>query len=84
MRVSYAVANQKLAQTDDESAFITLFVGPDEEEKNYLTGTVGIDAHTLNSALDPDELPRVEFEPEHVAVIFKYPKSYSAADQLVL
>lgn len=84
MQVRYAVVDQKLVQTDDENAFITLFVSPDEQEKSYLTGTVGIDAHTLNSALDPDELPRVEFEPEHVAVILKYPKSYSAADQFVL
>ena len=35
-----------------------------------------LDEHTLNSALDPDELARLEFEPEHVAVIYKRPKNY--------
>jgi len=81
MRQGYSVVERKLVPTSEQSAFVTLFVNPDSQEKNYLTDTVGFDAHTLNSALDPDELPRLEFEPDHVAVIFKYPKSYSAADQ---
>jgi magnesium transporter len=42
-----------------------------------------LDEHTLNSALDPDELSRLEFEPEHLALIFKRPKSYSHNDQFL-
>ena len=41
-----------------------------------------IDEHTLASCLDPDELPRLEFEPEHIAMIYKRPKNYSGKDQL--
>jgi len=37
----------------------------------------------LASALDPDELSRVEFEPSHVAVIFKRPKHYSSEDNFL-
>jgi len=34
-------------------------------------------------ALDPDELARLEFEPEHAAIIFKRPRNYSSEDQFL-
>jgi magnesium transporter len=37
----------------------------------------------LASARDPDELSRVEFEPDHIAVISKRPKHYSAEDNFL-
>jgi magnesium transporter len=33
--------------------------------------------------VDPDEPPRVEFEPNHTAIIIKYPKNYSADDNFL-
>lgn len=42
-----------------------------------------LDEHTLNSSLDPDELSRLEFEPEHLALIFKRPKNYAACDNFL-
>ena len=42
-----------------------------------------LDEHTLASALDPDELARLEFEPDHVAIIFKRPRNYSSEDSFV-
>jgi magnesium transporter len=59
---------------------VQFYINPTEEEKRYLIDILKIDEHTLASALDPDELARLEFEPEHVAVIFKRPKNYSAED----
>ena len=47
-----------------------------EEERRGLVERYKLDEHTLNSALDPDELARLEFEPEHVAVIYKRPKNF--------
>jgi len=84
MRRSYAIASQRLAQVEDETALVTMFVNPDASERKYLIEELKIDEHTLNSALDPDELPRLEYEPEHVVVIFKNPRSYSAADRFLL
>jgi magnesium transporter len=49
----------------------------------YLLGELNLDEHTLASALDPDELSRVEFEPSHVAVIFKQPRHYSSDDDFL-
>jgi len=63
-----------------DEAPIQFFINPTDEEKRYLIDVLKIDEHTLASALDPDELSRLEFEPEHLALIFKRPKNYSAAD----
>ncbi|MCU0288876.1 MAG: magnesium transporter CorA family protein [Acidobacteria bacterium] len=60
---------------------IMVFENPDEKEKRFLIDEYKLDEHTLNSALDPDEQARLEFEPEHVALIVKCPKNYSHEDQ---
>jgi magnesium transporter len=69
-----------LPSEEEENAPVLLFVAPDDEERKMLVEKYKIDEHTLASALDPDEVARVEFEPEHLAVILKRPKSYCAED----
>lgn len=61
---------------------IYVYVNPDEAERKYLID-LKLDEHTLASALDPDELARLEFEPDHLAVIFKRPRNYSSDDMFV-
>lgn len=79
----YVIKNKKIIETDQESANIHYYINPDENEKKYLIENYKIDEHTLNSALDPNELARLEFEPEHIAIILKRPKKYEARDQLL-
>ena len=79
----YQIENAKIVPSEDEKAPILLYVNPDEAEKRLLVDTYQIDEHTLNSALDPDEQPRLECEPGHIAFIYKRPKNYSAEDQLL-
>jgi magnesium transporter len=81
MQRRYQVVDGKVVRTDDENAPVVVYCAPDEAERRYLVDVLKLDEHTLNSALDPDELSRLEFEPEHAAIIFKRPKSYSAEDQ---
>jgi magnesium transporter len=83
MQRRYNVVEKRLVETTDESALVTIYICPDESEKKYLINTLKLDEHTLNSALDPDELARIEFEPEHLAVIFKRPRNYSSHDQFL-
>ena len=64
--------------TGDREGIITVYSAPTEEEKNFLIEEFGIDEHTLNSALDDDEISRVEYESNHVAVIMKRPSNYEA------
>ncbi len=63
-----------------ETGNVFLYVNPDEQERKYLADALKLDEHTLNSALDPDELARLEFEPQHVALILKRPRNYSSAN----
>lgn len=84
MRRNYSITEGKIVLTDDESAGqIMLFIMPTESEKRMLIDEMKIDEHTLNSALDPDELSRFESEPDHHVMIYKRPKNYSAKDKLM-
>jgi magnesium transporter len=76
---NYRLESGKIVECQaDVKESIAVYIAPDEAEKRYLVDTLKLDEHTLNSALDPDELARLEFEPEHVALIYKRPRNYSA------
>jgi magnesium transporter len=79
----YKLADGKLAETDAPDAEVTVCVAPDNGERRWLLGDLRIDEHTLNSALDPDELSRMETETDYLALIFKRPKNYSSADNFL-
>ena len=68
---------------DGDSGNVFVYVNPDEQERKYLAENLKLDEHTLMSALDPDELARLEFEPDHVAIISKRPRNYSSDDTFV-
>ena len=57
-----------------QPGMIQVYSDPSEEEKAYLIEQCKIDNHTLASALDEDEISRLEFEENHVAVIMKRPQ----------
>jgi magnesium transporter len=79
----YQLVDGKISECQDEQSPILVYINPGESEKKYLTEELKLDEHTLNSSLDPDELSRLEFEPEHIALIFKRPKSYAACDNFL-
>jgi len=83
MHKLYRLMDGKLLEADEENAEILVYLAPDESERRYLIDEMRIDEHTLNSALDPDELARLEFEPSHVAMIFKRPQSYTGEEKMV-
>jgi magnesium transporter len=83
VQISYRIVDRKLEQTDTASGSVWVYINPDEKEKRFLIDELKLDEHTLNSALDPDELSRLEFEPEHLATIFKRPKNYSGQDRFL-
>ena len=74
------IVDGKLVEAGNGDAIVHVYIAPDEAERRYLIDQLKIDEHTLNSSLDPDELSRLEFEPEHIAMIFKRPKNYCATD----
>jgi len=86
MLKKYIIKNNKIEEENSlspEQAGILLFVNPQADEQKYLIDVLKIDEHTLASAMDPEELPRLETEPEHTALILNRPRNYSGKDQLV-
>jgi magnesium transporter len=79
----YISNDGKLQEDDKAEPMIYIYTEPTEAEKKELVEQYKIDEHTLNSSLDPDELSRLEFEPEHVAMILKRPKHYAAEDNFL-
>jgi magnesium transporter len=80
---AYKIESGVVAPSNVESGPVLVYINPTIEEKDILVGNFNIDSHTLQSALDPDELSRLEFEPDHAAVILKRPQNYSAADEFL-
>jgi len=80
MERKYHFEGGSIARSDDPGSPISLFINPTDEEKRYLIQDLKLDEHTLASALDPDELARLEFEPEHTAIILKAPIPHSPAE----
>lgn len=68
---------------DGDVGNIYVYISPDERERRYLAESLQLDEHTLTSSLDPDELARLEFEPNHIAIISKRPQNYSSAETFV-
>ncbi len=79
----YDIINSKIEEAKNDTSPIMMFVNPDDKEKRLLIDQYGVDEHTLASALDPDELARLECEPNHIAIVLKRPRNYSGKDQLL-
>jgi magnesium transporter len=84
MLKTYAFVEGKLVSATFEAAQVFVYSDPDEAQRAYLVNSLLIDEHTLHSSFDPDELGRIEYEIDHVAVIVKRPRRYCSADNFLL
>jgi magnesium transporter len=84
MRTFFKLVDGRPVSCEEAEAQIIAYNNPGPAEEAELLERFNIDHHTLLSSLDPDEISRLEFEPDHAAVIFKRPKSYCADDNFLL
>lgn len=61
---------------------ILVYINPDETEKRFLADSFRIDPYDLESALDPDVIPRLEFTSERLVLLWKRPRRAAIADTL--
>jgi magnesium transporter len=80
---NYGISEGRVVNAGDGRSSILVYINPDDPERKHLVDNLKIDEHTLQSALDPNELGRIEFEPDHVALIIKRPKRYNAKDNFL-
>ncbi|MGB9913456.1 MAG: magnesium transporter CorA family protein, partial [Candidatus Kapaibacteriota bacterium] len=77
----YKIEGERLIESEEGNLFFCTEL--QDDEKRLLIEKFLIDEHTLLSSLDPEELARLEIEPEHYAFIIKAPKHHIAEDNLL-
>jgi magnesium transporter len=80
---TYKLEGGQVVETPDPAGPIFFVTEPTPEEKTRLIQEFLIDEHNLASTADPNELPRLEAEQNHLAVIFKQPRRYRAPDNFL-
>lgn len=79
---SFALSHGALQRVERLDAEVMLFSNPDAAERELLHSHFKVDEHALASALDPDEVSRIEFHPDHLFLIWKRPENYSGGGSL--
>jgi len=79
---SYQLAHGALLPVERLDAEVMLFSAPDMAERDLLRSDFKLDEHALASALDPDEVSRIEFHPDNLFLIWKRPENYSGGGSL--
>lgn len=76
---SFALRHGALQRIERLDAEVMLFSNPDAAERELLHSHFKVDEHALASALDPDEVSRIEFHPDHLFLIWKRPETIPVA-----
>ncbi len=80
MKKRYDLQNGCLVPVESDDCPIQLYINPDPSEREYFRNALNIDDHTISSTLDPDEVSRIEFNPDNTLLIWKRPTNYSGED----
>ena len=83
MLEAFGIENGIITPMAAEAAPILVFSSPDEEERRRICADYAIDSHDLASALDPDELGRIELGEGVIKIILKRPRNFTDEDQLL-
>src|SRR5574344_660637 len=78
----YEIHEGTLVNSDKDSATITIYTSQDESEKQKIMNSLDITKHDIESALDPEEISRIEFTSEHTYIIWKQPNNVSFEQNL--
>jgi magnesium transporter len=82
MRATFEIRDGAIVETGEGRAPIHLYVAPDEAERRHLVEALRLDPVDLDSALDPDEISRVEYLPDRLSLIWKRPKNATVDREL--
>lgn len=83
MLQKFNLENGVLSQSPGEDCKVWVYVNPDNNEKELIADENNIDRHTVESATDPDEISRIEFEENGIFIIWKRPKNYLSSDNFL-
>ena len=84
MKASYQIKDGSIIPVTDERAEVLVYVSPTDDDKRQIIDTLHLDRHDLESALDPDEISRLQLSPDCLSVIWKRPMNASFDQQMRL
>ncbi|GAB4311148.1 MAG: magnesium transporter CorA family protein [Candidatus Sumerlaeia bacterium] len=84
MKSRFVISGGSIIETLDEEAPVLVYVAPDNQEKQQIASTFHLDPYDVESALDPDEVSRLEITRDYLVMIWKRPKSATADEQVRL
>jgi len=61
-QMHFAIMDEHLRRSAPETAIVSIYSNPTSAAQRELLESLGIDDHMLESALDPDEISRLEFD----------------------
>jgi len=76
MLQKFNLIRNQLVNDETDDAAIHMYTNPDTDERQHLIATLDLDQHSLSSALDPDEISRIEFKPVSTFIVWKHPENY--------
>lgn len=82
MKTTYQIKSEGLVSCPPEEASVFLYCEPTEAEKRELAATTDLDAVDLDGVFDPDEVPRVEFMPDKMFMIWKRPDNTTTREAM--
>lgn len=82
MKAFFKIQQETLVPCSDADANITVYSTPEEAEKQEIVNVLDLPRHDVESALDPDEISRVDFTPDYIYIIWKRPNNVSFEQQL--
>ncbi len=82
MKSFFEIKDGTIVPSTQDTGKIVVYALPSEAEKKELLQTLHIDQHAIESALDPDEISRVEFAEGHMYLIWKRPDAVTYKEQL--
>jgi magnesium transporter len=82
MLQKYDIIDKQLLATDKDEAGILIYSNPTAEERQHLISILPIDQHSLSSALDQDEISRLELKPNLTFMIWKHPENYGYKEEI--
>jgi magnesium transporter len=77
----FTIVGEHLRRSTPEEAIVSVFSNPSSAAQRDRLEALGIDDHMLESALDPDEISRLEYDPDEQSafIVMKRPKQETNA-----
>ncbi len=80
----FAIRGRAVIESSDAAPQVTAFIAPDDREKVHIAESLHLDEYDLASALDPDDVARLEAIEDRVFILWKIPERAQVAEAIEL